>query len=69
MNPNTSFASRIWDGIKFPLPDASELVDFIRDLKTIAGRDDPSLKEGLAVHIYDAEICATAHSEIMMAIC
>jgi len=39
-----------WD--KFPLPSDAEEVDFVAGLKTIAGHGDPTLKEGLAVHVY-----------------
>ncbi|KAL4864578.1 hypothetical protein BDV12DRAFT_201005 [Aspergillus spectabilis] len=41
-----------WD--VFDLPGASESVDFIQGWKTIGGHGDPSLKEGLAVHMYMA---------------
>ncbi|THU86654.1 homogentisate 1,2-dioxygenase [Dendrothele bispora CBS 962.96] len=36
------------------LPDDSKQVDFIDGLKTMAGNGDPTLREGLAIHIYVA---------------
>ncbi|KAJ7163880.1 homogentisate 1,2-dioxygenase [Mycena crocata] len=38
----------------FDLPPDSAKVDFVDGLKTIAGNGDPTLKEGLAIHIYTA---------------
>ncbi|KAJ7116560.1 homogentisate 1,2-dioxygenase [Mycena epipterygia] len=38
----------------FDLPADSARVDFVDGLKTIAGNGDPTLKEGLAIHIYCA---------------
>jgi homogentisate 1,2-dioxygenase len=38
----------------FDLPPASAKVDFVDGLKTLAGNGDPTLKEGLAIHIYTA---------------
>lgn len=43
-----------WD--PFPLPISSDQVDFVRGLKTIGGNGDPTLREGLAVHIYTANM-------------
>jgi hypothetical protein len=36
----------------FDLPPASDKVDFVDGLKTIAGNGDPTLREGLAIHMY-----------------
>ena len=36
----------------FELPPDNEQVDFVQGLKTIAGNGDPTLHEGLAVHMY-----------------
>ncbi|KAK7044071.1 hypothetical protein VNI00_007787 [Paramarasmius palmivorus] len=36
----------------FEIPSGSTAVDFIDGLKTIAGNGDPTLREGLAIHIY-----------------
>ena len=36
----------------FDLPPASAKVDFIDGLKTLAGNGDPTLREGLAIHMY-----------------
>jgi len=38
----------------FDLPPESAEVDFVDGLKTIAGNGDPTLKEGLAIHVYTA---------------
>ncbi|KAF8207020.1 homogentisate 1,2-dioxygenase [Mycena galopus ATCC 62051] len=38
----------------FDLPPDSERVDFVDGLHTLAGNGDPTLKEGLAIHIYTA---------------
>lgn len=40
----------------FDIPETSEKVDFVDGLKTIAGNGDPTLHEGLAVHMYLANI-------------
>lgn len=42
----------VWD--PFPLPTDEEKLDFVQGLKTICGHGDPTLKEGLALHIYVA---------------
>jgi len=42
----------VWD--TFPLPCGVEQIDFIQGLKTIGGHGDPTLKEGLAIHMYMA---------------
>ena len=48
-----SVASQLaWD--PFQIPKCPETVDFIRGLKTIGGNGDPTLREGLAIHIYAA---------------
>ncbi|KAG6897771.1 hypothetical protein C0993_007339, partial [Termitomyces sp. T159_Od127] len=36
----------------FDIPKASDSVDFIDGLKTLAGNGDPTLREGLAIHMY-----------------
>lgn len=36
----------------FDLPPDSEKVDFVQGLKTVAGNGDPTLHEGLAIHMY-----------------
>lgn len=38
----------------FSIPSASEVVDFVDGLKTIGGQGDPTLSEGVAVHMYMA---------------
>lgn len=41
-----------WD--PFPLPPESKRVNFVQGLQTIGGNGDPTLREGLAVHVYAA---------------
>lgn len=36
----------------FDIPEASKSIDFIDGLKTLAGNGDPTLREGLAIHMY-----------------
>ncbi|RDB26239.1 Homogentisate 1,2-dioxygenase [Hypsizygus marmoreus] len=36
----------------FDLPSPNETIDFVDGLKTIAGNGDPTLREGLAIHMY-----------------
>ncbi|KAL0063450.1 hypothetical protein AAF712_009654 [Marasmius tenuissimus] len=38
----------------FDIPSESEKVDFVDGLKTLAGNGDPTLREGLAIHVYVA---------------
>lgn len=51
-NPNVTFTPRDLSWSKFPLPSHDHEVDFVDGLKTIAGHGDPTLKEGLAMHMY-----------------
>ncbi|TPX15604.1 uncharacterized protein E0L32_004302 [Thyridium curvatum] len=53
-NPNVVFTPQDLGWDKFPLPEDGASVDFISGLRTIAGHGDPSLKEGIAVHVYTA---------------
>jgi homogentisate 1,2-dioxygenase len=52
LNPNVDFTPQDLGWSKFELPQKSESVDFVQGLKTIAGHGDPTLKEGIAVHVY-----------------
>ncbi|KZT35455.1 Homogentisate 1,2-dioxygenase [Sistotremastrum suecicum HHB10207 ss-3] len=54
INPkvHVSATQLAWRPFDFPAP--GEKVDFIDGLKTLCGNGDPTLKEGLAVHIYTA---------------
>ncbi|KAG6849286.1 hypothetical protein H0H93_009767 [Arthromyces matolae] len=36
----------------FTIPEGSASVDFVDGLKTLAGNGDPTLREGLAIHVY-----------------
>jgi homogentisate 1,2-dioxygenase len=38
----------------FALPSSNSKTDFLTGLKTLAGSGDPTLQEGLAIHIYTA---------------
>ena len=38
----------------FDIPTGNEKVDFVDGLKTLAGNGDPTLREGMAMHIYAA---------------
>ncbi|KAG4433493.1 hypothetical protein IFR05_011031 [Cadophora sp. M221] len=53
-NPRVQFMPTqcAWD--PFPIPPSLEKVDFIDGLKTIGGQGDPTLREGIAVHMYMA---------------
>ncbi|OIW32644.1 homogentisate 1,2-dioxygenase [Coniochaeta ligniaria NRRL 30616] len=55
-NPNATFTPQDLSWSKFPLPSSDQEVDFVDGLKTIAGHGDPTLKEGLAMHIYVANV-------------
>ncbi|KAH6962620.1 putative homogentisate 1,2-dioxygenase [Ilyonectria sp. MPI-CAGE-AT-0026] len=52
-----------WDPFPIlPEPDASSSgggVDFVEGIRTIAGQGDPTLREGLAIHIYTANASMT----------
>jgi homogentisate 1,2-dioxygenase len=52
LNPNVDFTPQDLGWSKFPLPKDDKRVDFVEGLKTIGGHGDPSLKEGIAVHVY-----------------
>ncbi|KAK9708506.1 hypothetical protein K7432_009588 [Basidiobolus ranarum] len=36
----------------FDIPETNEETDFVQGLKTVCGAGDPSVKEGLAIHVY-----------------
>lgn len=38
--------------LPFKLPSGSEKVDWVDGIKTIAGNGDPTLREGMAIHVY-----------------
>lgn len=61
-NPNTHFEPQDLSWGKALLPEESDSIDFVEGLKTIAGHGDAMDKEGLAIHIYTANIdmCKTA---------
>lgn len=55
-DPNVSYvpSQMAWD--PFRLPKQSQAVNFVEGMSTIGGNGDPILKEGLAVHIFIANV-------------
>ncbi|KAL4962872.1 Homogentisate 1,2-dioxygenase [Aspergillus stella-maris] len=53
-NGNVTFTPQDMGWDAFSIPSTSEYIDFTQSWKTIGGHGDPSVKEGLAVHIYAA---------------
>jgi homogentisate 1,2-dioxygenase len=51
INPRVHLSPTQLAWLPFDIPESDE-VDFISGLKTVAGSGDPSLREGLAVHVY-----------------
>ncbi|KAI1850073.1 hypothetical protein JX266_004452 [Neoarthrinium moseri] len=58
-NDNVEFPPHALCWLPFKLPSQSERVDFIEGIKTIAGNGDATMKEGLAIHIYAANVSMT----------
>lgn len=55
VNPNVDFTplSHTWGPLRAPdRKDATDRVNFVDGLRTVCGHGDPTLKEGLAVHVY-----------------
>ncbi|KAH9832689.1 homogentisate 1,2-dioxygenase [Teratosphaeria destructans] len=54
VNENVAYTAseQAWD--PFPFPDNSQSINFVEGIQTIGGNGDPTLKDGLAVHIYSA---------------
>ncbi|KAM6503917.1 homogentisate 1,2-dioxygenase [Amanita muscaria] len=52
INPNVHVSPRplVWK--PFDMPSKHEHVDFVDGIKTLAGNGDPTLQEGLAIHVY-----------------
>lgn len=42
-----------------PFPDEGEELDFVTGIKTVGGAGDPTLKDGLAIHNYGANVSMT----------
>ena len=56
-NDNVKFVPQALNWLPFPIPSSrGPEVDFVQGLKTIAGHGDPTTKEGLAVHVYAANV-------------
>ncbi|KAJ1302530.1 hypothetical protein OPQ81_002847 [Rhizoctonia solani] len=54
LNPKVHFSPTQLAWRPFSLPSSDSKVDFLTGLKTLAGSGDPTLNEGLAIHIYTA---------------
>ncbi|KAF9448554.1 homogentisate 1,2-dioxygenase [Macrolepiota fuliginosa MF-IS2] len=54
LNPKVHVSPTQLAWYPFKLPSDKEKVDWVDGLKTIAGNGDPTLREGLAVHVYVA---------------
>lgn len=52
LNPKVHFSPTQLAWHPFDIPEDSSKVDFVEGLKTIAGNGDPTMREGLAVHVY-----------------
>lgn len=52
MNPKVHVSPTQWAWHPFKLPPDNEKVDWVQGLKTIVGNGDPTLREGLAIHVY-----------------
>ncbi|KAK6202122.1 hypothetical protein LQW54_008991 [Pestalotiopsis sp. IQ-011] len=55
-NDNVEFPPHVLCWLPFIIPSDSEEVDFAQGLKTIIGNGDAIMKEGLAIHIYAANV-------------
>ncbi|KAF7328146.1 Homogentisate-dioxygenase [Mycena venus] len=53
-NPNVHLSPTQLAWNPFDTPSASDKVDFVDELKTLAGNGDPTLREGLGIHVYVA---------------
>ncbi|KAL7279127.1 hypothetical protein ACG7TL_006967 [Trametes sanguinea] len=54
LNPKVHFSPTQLAWHPFDIPSDNEKTDFVSGLKTLAGNGDPTLREGLAVHIFAA---------------
>lgn len=52
MNPKVHVSPTQVAWRPFAIPSADNKVDFVDGLKTLAGTGEPSLKSGLAIHMY-----------------
>ncbi|KAI1485288.1 homogentisate 1,2-dioxygenase [Biscogniauxia mediterranea] len=55
-NDNVEFVPTGLCWLPFPIPSEGTPVDFVQGIKTIAGNGDSTTKEGLAIHIYTANV-------------
>ncbi|KAI0598285.1 homogentisate 1,2-dioxygenase [Biscogniauxia sp. FL1348] len=59
-NDNVKFIPTGLCWLPFPIPsEGTPLVDFVQGIKTIAGNGDSTTKDGLAIHIYTANVSMT----------
>lgn len=52
LNPKVHVSATQLAWYPFKLPPENEQVDFVEGMKTVAGNGDPTLREGLAIHMY-----------------
>ncbi|TVY21377.1 Homogentisate 1 [Lachnellula arida] len=55
-NPNVQYTSLAYCWGPLPMPSEFERVSFVEGIKTMGGHGDPTTKEGLAVHMYAANV-------------
>lgn len=55
-NKNVKYTPKEYTWGPLKIPNATEAVNFFQGIKTIGGHGDPTLKEGLAVHMYAANV-------------
>ncbi|TVY35982.1 Homogentisate 1,2-dioxygenase [Lachnellula subtilissima] len=55
-NPNVQYTSLAYCWGPLPMPSEVERVSFVEGIKTMGGHGDPTTKEGLAVHMYAANV-------------
>uniref|UniRef100_A0A8H7NJI6 homogentisate 1,2-dioxygenase n=1 Tax=Bionectria ochroleuca TaxID=29856 RepID=A0A8H7NJI6_BIOOC len=48
-----------WDPFPLPSRHTSDGIDFVCGIRTVGGQGDPTLREGLAIHIYSADSSMT----------
>ena len=54
LNPKVHFSPTQLAWHPFDIPSENNKIDFVSGLKTLAGAGEPTLREGLAVHVYMA---------------
>ncbi|VUC20873.1 unnamed protein product [Clonostachys rosea] len=54
-NVETVASQESWDPFPLPSRHTGDGIDFVCGIRTVGGQGDPTLREGLAVHIYSAD--------------